>query len=95
MGKKPWEIKHLDTLEMRKFGDRKNYTSLELSAHFFGVDDCKSGMDGSMVNHVYYRDKELNQIANYYKKDVITTAQVYLNLMNQHMVARDKIESLA
>ena len=31
-GKKPWEIIHQDTMEMWRFGDRKNYTSLELLA---------------------------------------------------------------
>src|SRR5690554_199495 len=29
-GKKPWEIRHLDTLELWKFGDYKHYTRLEL-----------------------------------------------------------------
>jgi len=29
-GKKPWEVPHLDTLELWKFGDYKTYTSLKL-----------------------------------------------------------------
>ena len=29
-GKKPWEVPHLDTLELWKFGDYKHYTSLKL-----------------------------------------------------------------
>ena len=32
-GKKPWEIQHLDTLELWKFGDYKNYTPQIGRAH--------------------------------------------------------------
>jgi hypothetical protein len=35
LGKKPWEIKHLDTMELWKFGDYKNYTSLDLLDLYF------------------------------------------------------------
>ena len=70
-GKKPWEIKHVDTMEMWKFGDRKNYTSLDLLAALFGIESSKSNIDGTMVNKVYYQDKDLNQIIEYCKQDVI------------------------
>ena len=36
-GKKPWEVPHLDTMELWKFGDFKHYTSLKLLAHILGV----------------------------------------------------------
>ena len=29
-GKKPWEVNHLDTMELWRFGDYKNYTSIKL-----------------------------------------------------------------
>jgi DNA polymerase elongation subunit (family B) len=63
--KKPWEVLHLDTLEMWKFGDYKNYTSLDLLASIFDVPSSKSDMDGSMVNHVYYNEDGLDRITNY------------------------------
>ncbi len=79
-GKKPWEVKHLDTLDLWKFGDRKHFTSLELLCCIFGITSSKSGIDGSQVNEVYYREKDLERIADYCAQDVAATAQVYLKM---------------
>jgi len=76
-GKKPWEVNHLDTMELWKFGDIKNYTSLNLLAHVFGIPSPKDDMDGSMVGKVYYEEKNLEKINTYCLKDVITLARVY------------------
>ncbi len=76
-GLKPWEVKHLDTMELWKFGDIKNYTSLNLLAHIFQIPSPKDDMDGSQVSKVYYEDKDLNKINTYCMKDVITLARVY------------------
>lgn len=76
-GKKPWEIQHLDTMELWKFGDYKNYTSLNLLAHVFNIPSPKDDMDGSMVSKVYYEEKNLKKIDTYCMKDVITLARVY------------------
>ena len=79
-GKKPWEVNHLDTMDLWKFGDYKHYTSLELLATLFDIDSSKTGMDGSMVNTAYYEKNQLKEIADYCVEDVIVTAQVYLKL---------------
>ncbi len=79
-GKKPWEVNHLDTMDLWKFGDYKHYTSLELLATIFDIDSSKTGMDGSMVNTAYYEKNQLKEIADYCVEDVIVTAQVYLKL---------------
>lgn len=79
-GKKPWEINFLDTLELWKFGDFKNYTSLKLLTAIFGIPTPKDDIDGSEVAGVYYKDKDINRIAIYCQKDVVATAQVYLRL---------------
>ncbi len=77
-GKKPWESKHLlDTMELWKFGDLKNYTSLNLLAHVLGLPSPKDEMDGSLVSKVYYEEKDLPKINKYCMKDVITLARVY------------------
>lgn len=76
-GLKPWEVKHLDTMELWKFGDIKNYTSLNLLAHVFGIPSPKDDMDGSMVSKVYYEENNLEKINKYCLKDVITLARVY------------------
>ncbi len=78
--KKPWEIPHLDTLELWKFGDYKNYTSLALLAEILGIPSPKEDMDGSEVGRVYWKKKDLDRIARYCQNDVISSAKVYLRL---------------
>ncbi|HTF80652.1 MAG TPA: ribonuclease H-like domain-containing protein, partial [Cytophagales bacterium] len=78
---KPWEIPHIDTLEMWKFGDWKNYTSLETLATIFDIPTSKSDIDGSQVNTYYYIHKALDKIATYCKNDVLVLVQLYLSLM--------------
>ena len=95
MGKKPWEVPHLDTLELWKFGDFKHYTSLKLLAHFFGIPSPKGDMDGSDVARVYYEEKDLGRIVRYCEKDVITLTQVYLKLMLQPPLREDEIVSVS
>ena len=90
--KKPWEINHIDTMELWKFGDRKNFTSLELLATLFGIETSKDDIDGSRVNEVYYKEKDLERISKYCQRDVMVTAQVFLKLNgfqqidNQHII---------
>ncbi len=64
-GKKPWEIPHIDTMELWKFGDYKSYVSLELLAHVFGIPTPKDDIDGSMVSSIYYIEKDLPRIVDY------------------------------
>lgn len=90
-GKKPWDILHLDTLEMWKFGDRKNFTSLDLLAAIFDIPSSKSDIDGSMVNHAYYVDKDLEKIARYCKQDVVVTAQLFLKFQCMELIAPEDI----
>ena len=77
-GKKPWDVKHLDTMELWKFGDYKSYTSLNLLAAIFDIPTPKGDIDGSQVRQVFYADKNIERIAAYCEKDVLTTARVYL-----------------
>lgn len=79
-GKKPWEINHIDTMDMWKFGDYKHFTSLELLAALFNIDSSKSDIDGSMVNEVYYKEDGLKRVADYCRDDVIVTAKLYCKL---------------
>ncbi len=92
--KKPWEINHIDTMEEWKFGDRKNFTSLDLLAAIFNIDSSKDGIDGSMVNSIYYQEKDLNRIAMYCMQDVAVTAQLYLKLQNIQTFSTEDIQYL-
>ncbi len=91
-GKKPWEVRFLDTLELWKFGDFKNYTSLDLLAHLFGIPTPKDDIDGSMVSQVYWKEKNLNRIVEYCRKDVVTVARLLLRLKGEPMIADEHIE---
>ncbi|MFM1877150.1 MAG: hypothetical protein RLZZ241_16 [Bacteroidota bacterium] len=90
-GKKPWEIPLLDTMELWKFGDFKNYTSLRLLAHVLGIPSPKEDIDGSMVREVYYRDQNLERIVRYCELDVITTARIFLRLKGEPLFEDDRI----
>jgi predicted PolB exonuclease-like 3'-5' exonuclease len=90
-GKKPWEIRHIDTLEMWKFGDRRHYTSLDLLAAIFDIESSKSTIDGSMVNKVYYQDDDLDEIVEYCKQDVLVTANLYLRLNLMSVIPKENV----
>ncbi len=91
-GKKPWEIPHLDTMELWKFGDYKHFTSLKLLANILGIPSPKDDIDGSQVRHVYYEENDLDRIIVYCEKDVVTTAQVILRLRNEELLDNKDIE---
>jgi uncharacterized protein YprB with RNaseH-like and TPR domain len=90
-GKKPWEVNHLDTLELWKFGDFKSYISLNLLAHTLGIPTSKDDIDGSMVWSVYWNDKDLQRIVTYCQKDVLTLAQIFLRMNNEPLIKKDDI----
>jgi len=90
-GKKPWEITHIDTMEMWRFGDRKSFTSLDLLANLFGIDSSKTLMDGSQVSHFYYIENDLTSIATYCMQDVIVACQIFLKLNNWQTIKETNI----
>jgi uncharacterized protein YprB with RNaseH-like and TPR domain len=85
-GKKPWEVRHLDTMELWKFGDYKSYTSLNLLAEIFGIPSPKGDMDGSMMYKVYWEDKDWDRIVKYNHRDVLTVAQVFLKFKGEKLI---------
>lgn len=90
-GKKPWEVGHIDTMELWKFGDRKSFTSLDLLTAILDIPSPKDDMDGSMVSTVYYQENDLEKIAKYCNKDVEATAQLFLRLKGIEILSPDKI----
>jgi uncharacterized protein YprB with RNaseH-like and TPR domain len=93
-GKKPWEIKLLDTMELWKFGDYKSYTSLDLLSSILGFPSPKDDIDGSMVADIYWLEHDLRRIVTYCEKDVLAVARILLRFMNDTPISTDNIESV-
>lgn len=89
--KKPWEVKMFDTLNWWKFGDNKNYISLHLLATVLGIPTSKGDMDGSMVQDVYYKDRDLARIIEYCQRDVIVTANIILRFQDKALLEEERI----
>ncbi|WP_159799805.1 3'-5' exonuclease [Flavobacterium sp. MK4S-17] len=90
-GKKPWEVPHLDTMELWKFGDYKSFTSLKLLTKILGIPSPKGDIDGSMVGHVYHVEKDIDRIVTYCEKDVVAVAQVLLRFRREDLLVDDEI----
>ena len=90
-GKKPWEVPHIDTMELWKFGEYKSFISLNLLAHTLGIPTPKDDIDGSQVGEVYWSQRDLPRIVTYCQKDVATVAQVYLRLHGETLIRPENI----
>ena len=91
-GRKPWEVRHLDTMELWKFGDYKSFTSLKLLAKVLGIPSPKDDIDGSMVNSVYWIEKDVERIVEYCQKDVITLTQILLRFHCEPLIKKENVE---
>ncbi|MBW1294015.1 3'-5' exonuclease [Aquimarina litoralis] len=93
-GKKPWEVPHLDTLELWKFGDYKHYTSLKLLTNILGIPSPKDDIDGSQVREVYYEQNDIDRIIVYCEKDTVAVAQILLRLRQEELLDDSEIVSV-
>jgi len=90
-GKKPWEIQHLDTMELWKFGDYKAYTSLALLCNVFKIPTPKDDISGADVARVYYEENDLPRISKYCEKDVVALIQLFLRMNGEDLVEEGNI----
>lgn len=93
-GKKPWEIPHLDTLELWKFGDYKHFTSLKILNNVLKIPSPKNDISGSDVRNVFYKDRDLGRIVSYCEKDVLAIAQVILKLRQEKLLESSEVVSV-
>lgn len=93
-GKKPWEVPHLDTLELWKFGDYKHYTSLKLLTKILNIPSPKTDIDGSQVCEVFYKEKDIQRIVEYCERDVVAVAQIVLRLRNEQLLQENEVTSV-
>jgi hypothetical protein len=90
-GKKPWEIPHLDTMELWKFGDYKHFSSVKLLTKILGIPSPKGDIDGSQVADVFYNQKDIDRIVTYCEKDTIAVAQIFLRLRREAILIEEEI----
>lgn len=90
-GKKPWDSPFIDTVDLWRFGDYKNYTSLKLLTHIFGIPSPKDDIDGSMVCDVYWRENNLQRIVNYCQKDVLAILQLFRKYRCEALIENNAI----
>ncbi|WP_299312917.1 3'-5' exonuclease [uncultured Aquimarina sp.] len=93
-GKKPWEVPHLDTLDLWKFGDYKHYTSLKLLTNVLGIPSPKDDIDGSQVREVYYEENDIDRIVIYCEKDTVAVAQILLRLRQEELLDDAEVVSV-
>lgn len=90
-GKKPWEVNHLDTLQLWKFGDYKHYTSLQLLTNIFNIPTPKDDISGADVGKVYWEENDLDRIITYCQKDVIALIQLFLRYRGDRLIDEEDI----
>ncbi|MEN9244654.1 MAG: ribonuclease H-like domain-containing protein [Gloeomargarita sp. DG02_5_bins_242] len=91
-GKKPWEVNHIDTMALWKFGDFKSYTSLALLCHLFNIPSPKTDVDGSQVTSLYWQqNSDLKAIAEYCQKDVQATMNLVLRFANMELLREENV----
>jgi uncharacterized protein YprB with RNaseH-like and TPR domain len=90
-GKKPWEVRHLDTMELWKFGDYKHYTSLDLLTYVFKIPTPKDDIDGSQVHSVYWNEGDLPRIVKYCQKDVVAIVNLFLKYRSEEIIEKNQI----
>ena len=93
-GKKPWESRFIDTMDLWKFGDYRHSVSLDLLAELFGIETPKEAMNGSMVASVYREEKDLKKIVTYCEQDVLCVAQIILKFKGMEVIPKGNVQSI-
>jgi predicted PolB exonuclease-like 3'-5' exonuclease len=82
MGKKPWDVPHIDTQELWSFGSKApGGASLKLLCAVFAIPSPKDDISGADVKRVYYEEKDLPRIVKYCEKDVVSLMRVYRKMV--------------
>jgi DNA polymerase elongation subunit (family B) len=80
-GSKSWSNKWLlDTMDLWRFGDYKEKTSLNLLAACFGIESPKDDISGKDVARVFYHERNVERIQTYCQKDVRTLIHLFCRM---------------
>lgn len=89
--KKPWESPLIDTLQFWKFGEFKNFVSVDLLCTLLGIDSPKQTMSGQDVAQVYWQERNRQRIIDYCEHDVLAVAHLLLRLMGTQTMNKSNI----
>ena len=83
-GKKPWDSKMIDLVDIWKWGNWKEMVKLDLLCTVLGVESTKGDMMGREVGNIYWSDDpdRMERIAKYCNDDVRGTIEVAVKLFN-------------
>lgn len=91
-GLRSWQVPHVDTMQLWKFGDYKSFTPLELLAAVLDLKvDDSDAIEGSDVNRVYHQENDLEKITRFCQRNISLLAQVYLRLKSLPPIAPERI----
>jgi len=93
-GKKPWDSRFIDTMDLWKFGEYRHAASLDLLAELLGIETPKEEMNGSMVAAVYREEKNLLKIVRYCEQDVLCVAQIILKFKGLETILSENVQSI-
>ncbi len=88
-GKRPWQINDVDTLQLWKFGDYKSYISLRLLSEILQIPSSKNDIEGKDVCRIYWQEKDLQRIATYCQRDVVTTFRIMQKFKGETTIIPD------
>lgn len=89
--KKPWETSLIDTSDLWSFGAwQEGFTSLDLLATVLGIDSPKDDIKGDQVHKEFWKGN-IERIATYCQKDVVTLIQTALRLSNLNQLEKSDI----
>lgn len=78
-GKKPWEIPHIDTMELMRFGGGASM-SLRSACLLLNIADSKGSVCGSEVPQLF-REGRTAEIGQYCAGDVVAERELYRKIM--------------
>lgn len=91
LANKPRNFSMLDTFQIWKFGEMKNFSSLKLLTKAMGITYPNDPIDGSDLNDLYWKDRDFKKICQHCQNDVVSTAQLLLHFKGFDLLTEDYV----
>lgn len=91
---KPWEVPYIDTMQLWKFGEYRNFTSLDLLTTSLNIPSPKNDLEGAEVGDIYWSTKDVERIKRYCERDVVAIVQLLLRFKRLPLLSAMQIISV-